>query len=90
METEHNFQNLKDLAKKLNIENKVNFTGRIPNTELPKLLQESNIYISMPITEGVSASLFEAMAANCYPIVTDIAGNQSWIKHRENGQLITC
>lgn len=79
---------LKELAKKLNIENKVNFTGRIPNTALPKLLQQSNIYISMPITEGVSASLFEAMATNCYPIVTDIPGNQSWIKHRENGQLI--
>jgi len=42
----------------------------------------------MPITEGVSASLFEAMATNCYPIVTNLPGNQSWIKHRENGQLI--
>ncbi|KAF2330172.1 glycosyltransferase [Flavobacterium daemonense] len=81
-------QFLKDLAKELQIENKVIFTGRIPNTELPKLLQQSNIYISMPITEGVSASLFEAMACNCYPIVSDIPGNQSWIKHRENGQLI--
>lgn len=81
-------QFLKDLAKELQIENKVIFTGRIPNTELPKLLQQSNIYISMPITEGVSASLFEAMACNCYPVVSDIAGNQSWITHRENGQLI--
>lgn len=81
--------NLKELATQLNIEKKVNFTGRIPNTKLPELLQQSNIYISMPITEGVSASLFEAMATNCYPIVTDIPGNQSWIKHRENGQLIT-
>jgi glycosyltransferase involved in cell wall biosynthesis len=80
---------IKQLAAKLKIENKVNFTGRIPNTKLPELLQQSNIYISMPITEGVSASLFEAMASNCYPIVTDIPGNQSWIKHRENGQLIT-
>jgi glycosyltransferase involved in cell wall biosynthesis len=79
---------LKSLAKKLNIENKVIFIGRIPNTELPKLLQGSNFYISMPITEGVSASLFEAMASNCYPIVTDIPGNQSWIEHRKNGQLI--
>ena len=80
---------MKELARKLKIEKKVNFTGRIPNTKLPELLQQSNIYISMPITEGVSASLFEAMAANCYPVVTDIPGNQSWIKHRENGQLIT-
>ncbi|WP_017494859.1 glycosyltransferase [Flavobacterium sp. WG21] len=81
-------QSLKDLAAALQIENKVIFTGRTPNTELPKLLQRSNIYISMPITEGVSASLFEAMACNCYPVVSNIPGNQSWIKHRENGQLI--
>jgi len=80
---------LKELARKLKIEKKIHFTGRIPNTKLPELLQKSNIYLSMPITEGVSASLFEAMACNCYPIVTDIPGNQSWIKHRENGQLIT-
>jgi glycosyltransferase involved in cell wall biosynthesis len=80
--------NLKALARELNIENKVHFSGRIPNTTLPKFLQESNFYISMPTTEGVSASLFEAMACECYPIVTDIPGNQSWINHRENGQLI--
>jgi glycosyltransferase involved in cell wall biosynthesis len=79
---------LQELAKKLNIESKVIFTGRILNTQLPLLLQQSNFYISMPITEGVSASLFEAMASNCYPVVTDIPGNKSWIKHRENGQLI--
>lgn len=80
---------LKDLAKKLQIENKVIFAGKIPNTTLPQLLQQSNIYISMPITEGVSASLFEAMACGCYPLVSNIPGNQSWIRHRENGQLIT-
>lgn len=79
---------LKELAKKLKIETKIIFTGRIPNVLLPELLQKSNFYISMPITEGVSTSLFEAMATNCYPIVTDITGNQSWIKHRENGQLV--
>jgi glycosyltransferase involved in cell wall biosynthesis len=80
---------LKHLAKELKILEKVIFTGRIPNTQLPQLLHESNIYISMPITEGVSASLFEAMACNCYPIVTDIAGNRSWIQHRENGNLVS-
>jgi glycosyltransferase involved in cell wall biosynthesis len=81
-------ENLKNLAKKLNIDTKTNFTGRIPNTALPELLQQSDFYISMPVTEGVSASLFEAMAAGAYPIVTDIPGNQSWIRHHENGQLI--
>jgi glycosyltransferase involved in cell wall biosynthesis len=80
--------NLKKLAAELHIEDKVSFTGKVPNHELPKLLQHANYYISMPVTEGVSASLFEAMASGCYPLVTDVAGNQSWITHRENGQLI--
>ncbi len=80
---------LKVLSQELQIENKVEFTGLVPNTQLPALLQQSNFYISMPITEGLSASLFEAMASNCYPVVTNITGNQSWIEHRHNGQLIT-
>ena len=79
---------LKELSKKLNIEHNVDFSGRVPNDILPGLLEQANFYISMPITEGVSASLFEAMAANCYPIVSDVLGNQSWITHRENGQLV--
>lgn len=79
---------LKKLAEELKIDSKVNFLGRINNDDLPNLLKTSNFYISMPITEGVSASLFEAMASGCYPIVTNIIGNQYWIKHRENGQLI--
>lgn len=79
---------LKNLTKELKIESKVNFLGRINNDDLPILLQKSNFYISMPITEGVSASLFEAMATGCYPIVSNISGNQYWIKNRQNGQLI--
>jgi glycosyltransferase involved in cell wall biosynthesis len=80
---------LMQLAQNLNIEHNVNFVGRIANDKLPKLLQEANIYISMPVTEGVSSSLFEAMAVGCYPIVSDVPGNQSWISHRENGQLVS-
>jgi glycosyltransferase involved in cell wall biosynthesis len=79
---------LKKLAQDLNITKEVIFTGRINNDNLPKLLQESNIYISMPTTEGVSASLFEAMACGSFPIVSDILGNQSWITNKINGLLV--
>lgn len=76
------------LAQNLGIEKQVRFTGNIHNTDLPKWLQQANFYLSMPVTEGVSSSLFEAMAVGCYPLVSDVLGNQSWISHRENGQLI--
>lgn len=82
-------ESLKKLASELNIEKEVVFTGRIKNTDLPILLQESNFYISMPTTEGVSASLFEAMACGCYPVVTNLPGNRCWIRNRENGILVT-
>ena len=79
---------LKNLAIKLKINSKVEFTGRIPNDTLPELMNQANFYISMPETEGVSSSLFEAMASDCYPIVSDVLGNQCIITHRENGQLV--
>ncbi|WP_317167551.1 glycosyltransferase family 4 protein [Flavobacterium lotistagni] len=79
---------LESLCQKLDLANEVHFTGRIVNSVLPELLRKANFYISMPVTEGVSASLFEAMASGCYPVVSDVFGNQSWITHRENGQLI--
>jgi glycosyltransferase involved in cell wall biosynthesis len=76
------------LTHKLDIQDSVVFTGRIDNRDLPELLRDSNIYVSMPDTEGVSASLFEAMACGCFPIVTDHEANRSWINDGENGLLI--
>ena len=81
-------KSLRLLSKELKIEEKVTFTGKINNIDLPKQLQQSNLYISMPTTEGVSASLFEAMACGCFPIITDLPGNRGWIKQKENGILI--
>lgn len=81
-------KNLRNLVKELNIENEVAFTGRIDNKIIPDYLQKANFYISMPITEGVSASLFEAMACGCFPVVSDLAGNKSWITEKVNGMLV--
>ena len=79
---------LKGLAKELNIEDEVIFTGKIANNEIQKFLKQANFYISTPTTEGVSASLFEAMACGCFPIVSDLPGNRSWIQQKVNGILV--
>lgn len=81
-------KNLKSLARELNIENEVAFLGKIDNNTIPKFLEKANFYISTPITEGVSASLFEAMACGCFPIVSDLPGNRSWIQQKVNGILV--
>jgi glycosyltransferase involved in cell wall biosynthesis len=82
-------KNLEILAHKLNIKKEVVFTGAIPNSEIPSYLSTSDLYISMPCTEGVSSSLFEAFASGCYPIVSEVPGNRAWINDGVNGRLIT-
>lgn len=81
-------QKLQRMVSELNLEQQISFTGRINNSDLPKYLSAANTYISMPVTEGVSTSLFEAMATGCYPIVSDIPGNQAWLKDGQNGRLV--
>ena len=80
--------NLTEFCEINNISDSVKFLGRIDNHILPTMLSESNCYVAMPLTEGVSASLFEAMACGCYPIVSDLDANQSWIENDVNGNLI--
>ncbi len=79
---------LRLLSKRLGIESQVKFYGKLSNKNLVKELADSNIYVSMPTTEGVSASLMEAMACYCIPIVSDIPPNKLWIENQKNGYLV--
>jgi glycosyltransferase involved in cell wall biosynthesis len=79
---------LQQRAKDKEVSELINFLGRIPNEELPKLLTQCPIYLSVPISEGVSSSLFEAMASGCFPIVTDLPGNRAFIHPKQNGDLV--
>jgi glycosyltransferase involved in cell wall biosynthesis len=79
---------LQYLTKKFNIDDQINFIGRIDNAELPHYLSQSHLYLSTPVTEGASSSLMEAMAAGCFPIVTNLPGNKSFIENGKNGILV--
>jgi len=80
--------NLITLCKELEIEDQVTFTGVVANERLPQLLNEAALYVAYPTTEGVSSSLFEAMAMGCFPIVSDLPANQAFLSQRKNGILV--
>jgi glycosyltransferase involved in cell wall biosynthesis len=79
---------LEEEAKKSQTENAIQFLGSIPHQAMPKLLSETDIYVSTSLHDGTSVSLLEAIGAGAFPIVTDIPANREWIKDGENGFLV--
>lgn len=66
----------------------VRFLGRQSRREVVDLLEGSHVYCSTTITDGLPLSHFEAMAAGCFPVCTDIKANRLWIRPGNNGLLV--
>ncbi len=82
-------QELKDLAHKLGIAEYINFTGFIPNEQLPKYLKSADIYVSTSLSDaGLAVSTAEAMACGLPVVITDGADNREWVKDGINGFII--
>jgi L-malate glycosyltransferase len=82
-------ENLVSLVKNLALEKYIQFTGVIPNDQLADVLVQHDLYISLILFDGVSASLLEAMATGIFPIVYDNPANQYWIQSAHNGLLVS-
>lgn len=65
----------------------VAFLGWLTMPALDEHLKEAHVYVSTSLSDSTSVSLLEAMAAGCFPIVSDIAGNREWIRDGINGLL---
>jgi glycosyltransferase involved in cell wall biosynthesis len=81
-------EKLKKLSSELGLDSEVKFLGRLNLEQLSDYYQKSDVYISIPVTEGVSASLFEAMACGCYPILSNLTAYQQFIQNKKNGTII--
>lgn len=74
------------LRLRLGLEDKVHLLGMVENVF--DYLLASDIFILSSISEGLSNSLLEAMAAGLGIIATDNDGNRELIKNRKNGLLV--
>lgn len=66
---------------------KIRMVGRVPNAQLPAILNCADVYISTSLSDGTSLSLLEAMACGLGVIVTDVPAIKEWISG-ENGILV--
>jgi len=69
------------------VHDRVVFGGRVSQTELPGWYHMADLYISPSHVDGTSVSLMEALACGLPAIVSDIPGNQEWVREDVNGWL---
>lgn len=79
-------EHLKDLTKKLNLENNIHFLGF--RSDIPKLLKISDIAVSSSKREGLPVNIMEAMYSNLPIIVTNCRGNRDLVKNNINGYIV--
>jgi glycosyltransferase involved in cell wall biosynthesis len=84
---DENGQEIKELATKLGIINRIKFLGKVK--EIDKVYAYAGIFVIPSRSEGFPNALAEAMAAGCPCIAFDfIAGPRDMITSRQNGVIV--
>lgn len=78
--------NLEALTKQLHLEDNVRFLGY--RTDIPELLNATDIYVHSSVEEGFGIAIIEAMAAGLPVIATNVGGIPEIITHNKNGILV--
>ncbi len=81
-------ENLKKLAHNLQLEKEVKFLGRIPQTEVPKILSGMDAAVVPSLRESFGVSAAEASACELPVIVSNIGGLPEIIQDSQTGYLV--
>lgn len=84
-------ESLENLAKELNIKEKIKFEGFILNSEVPKVINEMDIFIvpSVLDSESFGVAAVEAMACEVPVIVSDADGLKEVVVDNETGFIVS-
>lgn len=83
-------EELINLSKELNIYEKVNFVGKVPPDEVPKFLNELDVYCALSITDSESfgVAIIEASAVELPVVVTNVGGLPEVVKNNKTGFIV--
>lgn len=78
-------EKLKELSRKLGVNNRVIFYGSVGHDKMPKFLKISDVFIRPSLSEGLGSSFLEAMAAGIPVVGTPVGGILDFLKDGETG-----
>lgn len=76
------------LTKRLNIEAITEFTGFVPNEEVPHYLNELDIFTAFSRSESFGVAVLEASACEVPVVVSDVGGLPEVVKDQETGYCL--
>lgn len=79
---------LENLTRVLNLQDIITFKGLIPNSDVPKALEEMDIFCASSIQESFGVSLVEAMAMGLPVVATDVSGFREVVDHEKTGIIV--
>jgi len=71
---------IRQIFMKGGVQDLVRFPGQVSQQNLPEYYRSTDLYISTSHSDGTSISLLEALASGTPVLLTDIPGNQEWVK----------
>ncbi len=78
-------KSLKIKASSLQLSNRVEFLGNIPNSDISEYLHQADIFVRPSLSEGQGISFIEAMVASLPVIATPVGGIPDFLKDGETG-----
>jgi len=81
-------ENLKALVKQLNIEDFVEFTGKVPSKETPNYFNRLHCLVNVSKYESFGVSVIEAMACKVPVVVSDTCGLKENVANGLTGQCV--
>jgi len=64
---------------------RVEFYGFLDRAAFREALSDAEVFVSVPSSDGTSVALLQAMAAGCFPIVSDLPTQREWVEDGVNG-----
>jgi glycosyltransferase involved in cell wall biosynthesis len=80
--------NLENLCEKLDVRDRVIFTGYITGERMAQLFALADIYIQCPLSDGVSISGLQALAAGLPIIANNVGETLAIVENEKNGFLL--
>jgi glycosyltransferase involved in cell wall biosynthesis len=65
----------------------VEFRGVMPNTELPRIMNQADIYLQPSLYEGLPKTILEAMSCGRPVVTANAPGIREFISHKDNAYL---